>query len=43
MAPTARDKEITHDRLLDAFLAASVVIVLAGWLFALAYLGFHFL
>ena len=43
MAGRPRDEGMTNERLLDAFLAASVVVVLAGWLFALAYLGAHFL
>ena len=33
--------QATNDRLLDAFLAASVVVVLVGWVTALAYVGFR--
>ena len=36
--------EVASDRLLDAFLAASVVVVLVVWVAALVYLfGFRFL
>ena len=34
--------EVTSDRLLDGLLAASVVVVLVGWLTGLTYLGFRF-
>ena len=43
MAVRPRDEKITSDRLLDAFLAASVAVVLVGWFAALSYLGFRFL
>jgi hypothetical protein len=36
-------EDVTQDRLLNAFLAASVVVVLVGWATALVYLGFRFL
>ena len=35
--------EATNDRLLDALLAASVAVVLVGWVTALVYLGFRLL
>jgi hypothetical protein len=35
--------EATKDRLLDGFLAASVAVVLVGWVTALVYLGFRLL
>ena len=39
-----RTKEVASDRLLDAFLAACVVVVLVGWVAALVYLfGFRLL
>lgn len=43
MAMKPRDDRIANDRLLAAFLAASVVVVLIGWLAMLAYLGFRIL
>ena len=41
MAMRTKD-EATNDRLLDVLLAASVVVVLVGWVTTLAYLGFRF-
>jgi hypothetical protein len=37
------DEELRSDRLLTAFLAVSVVVVLLGWFAALAYFGFRVL
>jgi hypothetical protein len=36
-------EDVANDRLVVAFLVASVVAVLVGWVTALAYLGFRFL
>ena len=35
--------DVAGDRMLDAFLAACVVVVLVGWASTLVYLGFRFL
>jgi len=40
-AKTSRD--VASDRLLGAFLAAGVVVVLIGWVASLVYLGLLFL
>jgi hypothetical protein len=41
---TVRTREkVGDDRLLGAFLGASVVVVLVGWFATLAYLGFRIL
>jgi hypothetical protein len=34
-------EDVASDRLLAAFLVASVAVVLVGWATALVYLGFH--
>ena len=34
-------EDVANDRLLAAFLVASVAVVLVGWATALVYLGFH--
>jgi|1186.fasta_scaffold86575_1 hypothetical protein len=36
-------EDVANDRLLGAFLVASVVVVLMGWATALVYVGFRFL
>jgi hypothetical protein len=36
-------EDVANDRLVVAFLVASVVAVLVGWVTALAYLGFRLL